>query len=80
MDRAHREGCTEGGARYLLITPRRACAAKGLSDCSWTVDYIAHIYIVSAKKISKLKKYSLSELHFNTGRLLFQFNGLQYNL
>ena len=23
-------------------------------------------------------KLSLSELHFNTGRLLFQFNGLQY--
>ena len=64
-----------------LITPRRACAAKGLSDCSWTglYNYII-IYIVSAKNFSKLKKYSLSEVHFNTGRLLFQFNGLQYNL
>ena len=39
----------------------------------------SYIYSV-CKKNSKLKKYSLSEVHFNTGRLLFQFNGLQYNL
>ena len=25
-------------------------------------------------------KLSLSEVHFNTGRLLFEFNGLQYSL
>ena len=24
---------------YQVITPRRACAAKGLSDCSWTGIY-----------------------------------------
>ena len=57
-----------------FVTPRHACAAKELSDCSWT-----YIYSV-CKKNPKLKKYSLSEVHFNTGRLLFQFNGLQYNL
>ena len=33
--------------------------------------------IYSIKKL-KLKKYSLSEVHFNTGRFLFEFNGLQY--
>ena len=69
-----RRACAAEG----LITPRRACAAEGLSDCSWTGIY--RLYIVSAKKFSKLKKYSLSEVHFNTGRLLFQFNGLQYSL
>ena len=31
------------------------------------------------KKNLKLKKYSLSEVHFDTGRLLFEFNGLQYH-
>ena len=34
----------------VFITPPHAYAAKGLSDCSWT-----GLYIVSAKKISKLK-------------------------
>ena len=37
------------------------------SDCSWPGLYIC-------KKIET----SLSEVHFNTGRLLFEFNGLQY--
>ena len=60
---------------HYFITPRRACTAKETSDCSWTGLYII---IVSAKIILKLKKYSLSEVHFNTGRLLFKFNGLQY--
>ena len=36
------------------------------------------VYIVSANFFLKLKKYSLLEVHFNTGRLLFEFNGLQY--
>ena len=31
------------------------------------------------KKNLKLKKYSLSEVHFNTGRLLFEFNAHQYH-
>ena len=53
----------------LIFTPRCACAAKGSSDSSWT-GYLP-------KKL-KRKKYSLSELHFNTGRLLFEFSGLQY--
>ena len=39
------------------------------------LDYI-YIIIASAKKFLKL---SLSEVHFNTGRLLFKFNGLQYH-
>ena len=48
--------------------------SEGSSDCSWTGLYS----IVSAKKCLKLKKYSLSDVHFNTGRLLFEVNGLQY--
>ena len=55
--------------------PMPCMCSEGSSD--W--DYMAYIlYIVSAKKFLKLKKYSLSEVHFNTGRLLFEFNGLQY--
>ena len=41
------------------------------------LDYIFGI-ILSDKFFLKLKKYSLSEVYFNTGRLLFEFNGLQY--
>ena len=29
---------------------------------------------------SAIFKYSLSEVHFDTGRLLFEFNGRQYHL
>ena len=35
---------------------------------------------VSAKLFFYLSKYSLSDAHFNTGRLLFEFNRLLYTL
>ena len=46
---------------------------EGSSDCSWrpdTWDLYKHL---------KLNEYSLLEVHFNTGGLLFKFNGLQYH-
>ena len=58
--------------------PARACASKGLCDRSWCLLYIV-IYI-SAKLFFYLSKYSLSDAHFNTGRLLFEFNRLLYTL
>ena len=65
--------------------PARACASKGLCDRSWCLLYIIYyiLYIIiyiSAKLFSYLSKYSLSDAHFNTGRLLFQFNRLLYTL
>ena len=61
----------------------RACASKGLCDRSWRL-YIIYIYIlyyyISAKLFFYLSKYSLSDAHFNTGRLLFEFNRLLYTL
>ena len=56
----------------------RACASKGLCDRSWCL-----LYIYLQKKFEfffYLSKYSLSDTHFNTGRLLFEFNRLQYTL
>ena len=35
---------------------------------------------MSTKKFQNLSKYSLSEVHSNTGRFLFEFNRLQYIL
>ena len=55
----------------LLITPRHACAARG--------QVIAHGVQIFTYSISANKEYSLLEIHFNTGRLLFEFNGLQYH-
>ena len=62
-------------ASYIarIITPRRACAARG-KVIALGLDCIS----AKKKKKLKLKKYSLSEVHFNTGRLIFEFNGLQY--
>ena len=51
-----------------VITPCRACAARGQ-----VIALGLDIYRFCQKK------YSLSEVHFNTGRLLFEFNGLQYH-
>ena len=68
------------GVLYLLITPR-VHARKGLCDWSWRLYII--IYILSAlflEPIFYLKKYSLSEVYFNTDRLLIEFNGLWYSL
>ena len=55
-----------------LCYPARACASKGLCDRSWC------LYI--RKTFFYLSKYSLSDAHFSTGRLLFEFNRLQYTL
>ena len=58
--------------------PARACVSKGLCDRSWPV----YTYI-STKKFQNflnLSKYSLSEVQSNTGRLLIEFNRLQYTL
>ena len=56
---------------YTLVNyPTPHMRSEGSSDCSWT-----RIYIDSAKKI-ETQKYSLSEVHFNTGGLIFEFNGL----
>ena len=57
--------------------PARACASKGLCDRSWCLLYIIYI---SARTFFYLSKYSLSDAHFSTGRLLFEFNRLQYTL
>ena len=68
------------GARNSKLAgnyPARACASKGLCDRSWCL-YI--IYYISARTFFYLSKYSLSDAHFSTGRLLFEFNRLQYTL
>ena len=63
--------------------PARACAARG------KVISRGYAVVVSIKKkkstvflepIFYLSKYSLSELYFNTDRLLIEFNGLWYSL
>ena len=54
--------------------PTRACAARGkVISRGWWV-------VVSLEPIFYLTKYSLSELYFNTDRLLIEFNGLWYSL
>ena len=61
-----------------IDTPRRACAAKGLSDCSWTGLY-NYIYSV-CKKILKTQKILTFRSPFQHRKASLQFNGLQYNL
>ena len=56
-----------------IITPHRACAAR----CKVIA---LGLGILSAKKFQNFSKYSLLEVHSNTGRLLFEFNHLQYTL
>ena len=59
--------------------PARACVSKGLCEWSWCL----YIVIYLQKKFELfffLSKYSLSDTHFNTGRLLFEFNRLLYAL
>ena len=53
--------------------PARACAARGY--------VIGRGLAISTKKyFLNLSKYSFSEVHSNTGRLLIEFNRLQYTL
>ena len=51
--------------------------SEGSSGCSWTGIYIFiyNIILNYLQKYFETPKYSLSEVHFNTGRLLFEFNG-----
>ena len=61
--------------------PARACASKGLCDRSWCLLYIyCYILLYICKTFFYLSKYSLSDAHFSTGRLLFEFNRFQCTL
>ena len=58
-----------------IITPRAHARARGY--------VIGRGLAISTKKFQNclnLSKYSLSEVHSNTGRLLIEFNRLQYTL
>ena len=65
--------CDRSWCLYIYY-PARACASKGLCDRSWC------LYIVVSLDFLYLPKYSLSEVYFNTDRLLIEFNGLSYSL
>ena len=63
-----------------VITPRTHARARGyVIGRGVYILYIIYYYI-SAKLFFYLSKYSLSDAHFNTGRLLFEFNRLLYTL
>ena len=63
-----------------IITPRGHARARGYV-IGRGVYYILYIIIyISARTFFYLSKYSLSDAHFSTGRLLFEFNRLQYTL
>ena len=68
---------------HIIITPRAHARARGYV-IGRGVYYILYIYlyivIISARTFFYLSKYSLSDAHFSTGRLLFEFNRLQYTL
>ena len=54
--------------------------SKGLCDQSWVVSVSIKKSTLSLEPIFYLSKYSLSEVYFNTHRLLIEFNGLWYSL
>ena len=66
-----------------IYYPARACAARG-KVISRGVQVVVSIKTkkstVFLEPIFYLSKYSLSELYFNTDRLLIEFNGLWYSL
>ena len=62
-----------------VITPRAHARARGYV-IGRGVYYILYIIYISARTFFYLSKYSLSDAHFSTGRLLFEFNRLQYTL
>ena len=73
------DGCNwgrGGGGKSLqvIFTPRAHARARGY------VIGRGVYYIYICKTFSYLSKYSLSDAHFSTGRLLFEFNRLQYTL
>ena len=65
----------------VVITPRAHARARGYV-IGRGVYYILYIiyYIYICKTFFYLSKYSLSEVYFNTDRLLIEFNGLWYSL
>ena len=70
----------EQGGRgvYYIFTPRAHARARGYVIGRGV--YYIYIYYISARTFFYLSKYSLSDAHFSTGRLLFEFNRLQYTL
>ena len=72
--------CDRSWRLYIIITPRAHARARGyVIGRGVYILYIIYYYI-SAKLFFYLSKYSLSDAHFNTGRLLFEFNRLLYTL
>ena len=75
-----------GGSTVILTPcplyyPARACAARGkVISRGWWCPYVKKKSTVFLEPIFYLSKYSLSELYFNTDRLLIEFNGLWYSL
>ena len=72
---------TFGGDFELKILRMRRFSSR-----FWTMDLKSPVYIVVVsldfflEPIFYLPKYSLSEVYFNTDRLLIEFNGLSYSL
>ena len=70
--------CLSSQLSKWLNTLRAHARARG-----YVIGRGVHILYI-CKKMSNffpyLSKYSLSDTHFNTGRLLFEFNRLQYTL
>ena len=69
------------GVYIYIFTPRVHARARGYVIGRGV--YILYIYYKSAlflEPIFYLPKYSLSEVYFNTDRLLIEFNGLWYSL
>ena len=67
------------GIVKVLFLPRARMRSKGLCDRSWCL-YINYISALFLEPIFYLPKYSLSEVYFNTDRLLIESNGLWYSL
>ena len=66
-----------------FVTPRAHARARGYvigRGVYIIIIYNIIYYYISAKLFFYLSKYSLSDAHFNTGRLLFEFNRLLYTL
>ena len=68
---------------YVIVTPRAHAQARGYVIGRGVYILLYIIYYKSAlflEPIFYLPKYSLSEVQFNTDRLLIEFNGLWYSL
>ena len=71
-----------GGGRQNIITPRAHARARGyvIGRGVYYIYIIIYYILYICKDFFYLSKYSLSDAHFSTGRLLFEFNRLQYTL